>query len=132
MSTGNSKSSVTEKFVNKIRELDDLVGNLSSYVIGKNQDTLEECLSAKSKDLDSVMKDLEYEVGGNYVSGDIGLVASENDECYIECNLYFLKADKTWVKKVVTGKKNKIQWVLTPEDQDKLRREKSVRYEYNR
>lgn len=104
--------------------------DIKDLLIRRDQVSAATYIDSRSSELDKIIKNIETESLCSFVSGEVGLFLDEGDECHMECNFYFIDNRKNWTNKKIVGKKYNIEWILISEDQEILKKEKSIKFEY--
>lgn len=109
----------------------DGINHANNFLVKKGQETIAEYLKNKSPELDKYIVDMENSGVGKYVAGELSLILDGDDCFYLNGDFYFKNTTADWVKKTVKSKSIKIEWAFCPDDQDRLRINKKITFEYN-
>lgn len=115
-----------------IKEGIDAINTISELLIKKEQGSIEAYLSEKSIELDKAVLDLEKTGLGTYVSGEVQLILDEGDNFHLEGVFYFKKNDGNWVQKTIKGRSTPLALVFIPDDQERLRSFKIMKFEHQK
>ena len=109
-----------------------LVKELNDKIIKKEQGTLEGYLQEKSPEIDKIIINVEKTGLGTYVSGEVTLVCDPENQFHLEGDFYFRTPNGEWAKKSLKGKPIPMDWALSPDEQEKLRRAGKIVHEYDK
>ena len=122
---------VEHPLLNVIKDGVAIIQEVSERVIESEQNTFESYLKKKSVELDGLIVNLEKKGLGKYVAGEVNLFWDEKDHFFFQADFYFRDASGAWLKRSVNSKSMPMKWFFLPEEQDRLRFEKKITFEYN-
>ena len=98
-------------------------------VVRKSQQTIGEYLGRLSPEVDAgILK--ERDAGLRFISGEVVLALIDDDNIGVVFDLYFKDAAGAWVRRSVSSRPVKMEWVLLPNEQAKVRAAKSLKFAY--
>lgn len=117
--------------LNAIRDGVAVIQEFSEKVIESEQTTFESYFKKKAAELDSLIVNLEKKGLGKYVAGEVSLSMEEADHFSFQADFYFKDVNGAWIKRSVKSKSAPLKWFFLPDEQDRLRFEKKITFEYN-
>lgn len=105
---------------------------LSNVIIKTNQAGFEDYINKKAAELDAYIVKQEEEWKLSYVAGEVSLNLVGEEEFFLKAQFYFKNGAGEWVKKEVSGKTLRLDWEFTPDCQNSLLINKTVKFEYER
>ena len=109
-----------------------LIQQISSNVISAKQCSIDEYMASKSKELDTVIINLEKNGYLKYIAGEISAIHDGNGNFHIEGDFYFRDRNNQLFNHKITGKSIRMEWALTPEEQHRLAKENKITYDYEK
>lgn len=128
--TGRDKE-LEHPLLNIIKDGIAVIQEVSERVIQAEQTSFEVYLKKKSTELDGLIVNLEKKGLGKYVAGEVNLFLDERDLFFFQADFYFKDSSGAWLKRSVKSKSVPMKWFFHPEEQDRLRLEKKITFEYD-
>lgn len=104
---------------------------VADELVKQGQSSIEVFVQKMSDGLDEYV--IKEESAGDVVlvSGEVFLRLLEDaSDCYIETDLYFKNREGKWLKKTARTKPIPVEWALVPEEQEKLKQAKTIKFPY--
>ncbi len=95
------------------------------------QISIEDYLHDRDKDLEPEIKKQESSLKAKYLGGEITINLDGENSFHSEVSLYFKHQDGAISKKEIKTKILPLDWIFTPEDQQKIIAQKTLKYDHS-